>query len=124
MEKKDKRRILVVDDSSFTRKRIIQILKSGGHEIIGEAKDGAEAVEIFKKHKPNLITMDVTMRGKDGITAAKEILALNPEANIIFVSMLEDERHRDDMENLGAVGYVNKKNFRDVLELIETIDEE
>lgn len=118
-----KKRVLVVDDSSFTRKRIIQILKSGGHETVGEAKDGAEAVEVFKKRKPDLVTMDVTMRGKDGITAAKEILTFNPDANIIFISMLEDERHMDDMETLGAVGYVNKKNYKDVLELIEKIDE-
>ena len=115
------KKILVVDDSSFTRKRIIKTLAAGGHEIIGEAKNGIEAVQSYKEQKPDLVTMDVTMRDKDGITAAREILSFDPEANIIFVSILEDDRCKEDIEQMGAVGYVSKKNYRDILKLIEKI---
>jgi two-component system chemotaxis response regulator CheY len=115
------KKVLVVDDSSFTRKRIIQILEQGGHKVVGEAKSGAEAIDAYKKNKPDIVTMDVTMRGKDGITAAKEILSLDSEAHIIFVTMLEDDQCRDNIQKLGAVGYVNKKNYRDMLDLIDKI---
>jgi two-component system chemotaxis response regulator CheY len=115
------KKVLVVDDSSFTRKRIIKALATGGHTIVGEAKNGIEAVESYKQEKPDLVTMDITMRDKDGITAAREILSFDPEANIIFVSILEDERSKKDIEQLGAVGYVSKKNYLDLLRLIDKI---
>ena len=67
------KRILIVDDSSMMRKMISKILLPGGHTIVGEAKNGAEAVELYKTLEPDLVTMDITMRGMDGFTAAKEI---------------------------------------------------
>jgi two-component system chemotaxis response regulator CheY len=113
------KRILVVDDSSMMRKMISKILAPGGHTIVGEAKNGTEAVELYKSLKPDLVTMDITMRGMDGFTAAKEILRFDDKARIIFLSNLDEDKYGQDAQHLGAVGYVNKHKSRELLDIIE-----
>ena len=66
-------RILIVDDAAFMRMMIRDILSKNGFEVVAEAADGAQAIEKYKEHKPDLITMDITMPEMDGITALKEI---------------------------------------------------
>lgn len=83
------KRVLVVDDSNLMRHRIVQCLTEAGHTVVGKARDGTEAVELYQQLKPDVVTMDITMRGKDGISAAKEILLLNPEAAIIFYTLID-----------------------------------
>ena len=114
------KRILVVDDSSMMRKMIEKLLVDSGHTIIGEAKNGAEAVELYKNLKPDLVTMDITMREMDGITAAKEILHHDDAAQIIFLSNLDEEKYGSDALQLGAVGYVNKRKSVEILDLINS----
>ena len=63
--------ILIVDDSSIMRKMIKETLKTAGHDVIGEAKNGDDAVALYKTLKPDLVTMDITMRGMDGFEAAR-----------------------------------------------------
>lgn len=113
------RRILIVDDSSMMRKMIAKTLKPPGHVIIGEAKNGLEAIELYKKLKPDIVTMDITMRDMDGLTAAKEILLFDKDAQILFLSNLEEERYRTEVEKLGAVGFVNKHKSKEILEMIK-----
>lgn len=113
------KRILIVDDSSMMRKMISKILAPGGHTIVGEAKNGTEAVELYKSLKPDLVTMDITMRGMDGFTAAKEILRFDDKARIIFLSNLDEDKYGQDAQHLGAVGYVNKHKSRELLDIIE-----
>lgn len=62
-------RILIVDDAAFMRMMIRDILTKNGYDVVGEASDGAQAIEKYKEHKPDLITMDITMPEMDGITA-------------------------------------------------------
>jgi two-component system chemotaxis response regulator CheY len=93
-------RVLVVDDSGFMRKRIVEELRALGHSIVGEAKGGNEAVEMYRTLKPDLVTMDITMRDKDGITAAKEILTEDPKARIVFLTILKDEKYKAEAEKL------------------------
>jgi len=83
------RRVLVVDDSNLMRHRIVQCLTSAGHQVVGKAKDGNEAVDLYVRVRPDVVTMDITMRGKDGITAAREILAMDPAACIVFYTLLD-----------------------------------
>lgn len=66
-------RILIVDDAAFMRMMIRDILVKNGFEVVGEAQDGAQAIEKFKELRPDLITMDITMPEMDGIAALKEI---------------------------------------------------
>lgn len=66
-------RILIVDDAAFMRMMIRDILTKNGFEVVGEAQDGAQAIEKYKELRPDLITMDITMPEMDGIAALKEI---------------------------------------------------
>ena len=77
-------RILIVDDAKFMRTLVKDALVPKGHEIVGEAENGKEAVDLFRSLKPDLVTMDITMREKDGIEAAQEILEYDNTANIIW----------------------------------------
>jgi len=114
------KRILIVDDSSLMRKMIRKTLEPSGHEIVGEATNGQDAVELYKTLKPDFVTMDVTMRGVDGFMAAKTILNYDDAARIIFLSNLNKEKYSEDAANLGAVGYVNKHKSRQILDLLES----
>ncbi len=113
------KRILIVDDSSIMRKMISKTLKAGGHTIVGEAKNGNEAVELYKELKPDLVTMDITMREMDGFSAAKEILQNDAEARIIFVSNLDEGKYGKNAAQIGAMGYVSKNQARKLLDLID-----
>ena len=113
------KRILIVDDSSMMRKMIRKTLDGRGHSVVGEAKDGQEAIELYKQLQPDVVTMDITMRGMDGFTAAKEILGYDQKAQIIFLSNLNDETYSEDAIELGAVGYVNKSKSTMIIDMIE-----
>ncbi len=111
--------VLVVDDSTFMRKRIINKLKELGCEIVGEARDGNEAVDLYEQLKPDLVTMDITMRGKDGLSASKEILAKYPEAQIIVLTMLKEDDYKTIAQNLGIKGFLLKDDLDNLGELVE-----
>ncbi len=113
------KRILIVDDSSMMRKMITKVLTNrGGHTIIGEAKNGREALEEYIKLKPDLITMDITMGEMDGLSAARAILDHDSQANILFLSNLDKNKYGEDVENIGAIGFVNKHKSQDILDVI------
>jgi len=80
------KRIMVVDDSFFARKMLREILTKHGYEVIGEAKNGEEAVTYFQELNPDLVTMDICMPNLSGIEALDQILELKPETKIIIVS--------------------------------------
>ncbi len=117
------KRILIVDDSSMMRKMVTSLLTPPGHTIAGEAKSGEEAIALYKELQPDLVTMDITMKGMDGVTAAKEILAFDANAQIIFLSNLNEEKYTADVEELGALGFVNKHKRAQILDLINEAEE-
>ncbi len=116
------KRILIVDDSTMMRKIIAKTLKTPGHQIIGEASNGTDALKLYKELNPDLVTMDITMRGMDGLTAAQEILNYDQQAQILFLSNLDEDRYRGKVERLGALGMVKKHRSNEILELIEGMD--
>ena len=113
------KRILIVDDSSMMRKMIAKTLLPAGHVIVGEAKNGLEAIELYKSLKPDIVTMDITMREMDGITAAKKILQFDKSAHIFFLSNLDEEKYRAEVEHLGALGFANKHKSKELLDMLE-----
>ena len=80
MEVASMARVLVVDDAAFMRKMVSDALTKGGHEVVGEAGNGTEAIARFQELKPEVMTLDITMPEKDGLTALKEIIELDPSA--------------------------------------------
>jgi two-component system chemotaxis response regulator CheY len=101
-------RILIVDDAAFMRKMVTDALTKGGHEVIGEAGNGEEAVAQFQALKPDLTTLDITMPEKDGLAALKDIMALDPSAKVIMCSALGQESKVLESIKLGAKDFVVK----------------
>lgn len=102
------KRVVIVDDSGFLAKQIKDFFeKQMGFEVIAIGKDGNEAVSLYKEHKPDLMTMDLTMPNKDGKTAIAEILQEFPDARIVVVSAVKGNTMLECMK-LGARGYVEK----------------
>ncbi len=107
--------ILVVDDSLYLRVMIKKILKKIGHTIVAEAGNGLEAIEMYKEHKPDLVTMDVVMPKLNGLLAIKEILQLDPSSNIIIVTALGHEPMIREALRIGAKDFVIKPFKQDEL---------
>jgi two-component system, chemotaxis family, chemotaxis protein CheY len=101
-------RVLVVDDAAFMRKMVSDALTKAGHEVIGEACNGVEAVASYQSLKPELTTLDITMPEKDGLAALGEIIALDPAARVIMCSALGQESKVLESIKLGARDFVVK----------------
>ncbi len=108
-------RVLVVDDSGFFRRRVKAMLDADPRlEVVGEAANGAEAVEMATKLKPDVITMDIEMPVMDGITATKRIMQDNPRPILMFSSLTTDGAQATlDALDAGAVDYLPKR-FEDI----------
>jgi two-component system chemotaxis response regulator CheY len=113
-------RILIVDDAAFMRMLIRDILTKNGYEVVGEAQDGAQAIEKYKELNPDLITMDITMPEMDGITALKEIRRLDTNAKVIMCSAMGQQAMVIDAIQAGAKDFIVKPFHADrVIEAIK-----
>ena len=101
-------KILVVDDSLIMRRNVTKILESLGHKIIADAKDGQEGIEAYRRCKPDLVTMDITMPEMDGIEAVKGIKKIDKEAKIMMVTSHGQEDMVISAIRAGASGYLLK----------------
>lgn len=101
-------RILVADDASFMRHMIREIVEAEGHEVVGEASDGVEAVDEYKRQQPDLVTMDIVMPRRSGIDAVRGILELDPKARIVMCSALGQESLVTEALEAGASGFIVK----------------
>lgn len=106
---------LIVDDSKFMRKVIREVLESGGHSIIAEADNGADGIEAYKAVKPDFVTMDITMGGKDGLKAVQEILEFDEMAKIVIVSALNENTIRMNDSTIKAAAFITKPFDKDML---------
>jgi len=100
--------IIIVDDSTVMRKIISQILKSEMYDVIGEASNGSEAVDMYKELKPDLVTLDINMPIMDGIEALKEILTFDSEAKIVMLTSESEQKMVLQAVQNGAKNYVVK----------------
>jgi two-component system, chemotaxis family, chemotaxis protein CheY len=99
---------LIVDDSKFMRRIIFDTLTEGGHQVIGEADNGYDALDMYKKDRPDFVTMDITMHGKDGLMAVSEIKNIDSKAKIIVVSALSEKTLRLNDSTIQADAYIVK----------------
>ncbi len=101
-------KILIVDDAAFMRMMVKNILIKEGYEVVGEAENGAQAVEKFKELKPDLVTMDITMPEMDGISAVKEIMKINKGAKVVMCSAMGQQAMVIDAIQAGAKDFIVK----------------
>lgn len=108
-------RIMLADDADFMRLVLKDVLTKNGYEVVAEAKDGREAVEMYRKVLPDLILMDVTMPGMDGLAALKIIREFNPIAKVIMCSALGQKAVVFEAIKAGAATFVVKPFDADLL---------
>jgi two-component system chemotaxis response regulator CheY len=101
-------RVLVVDDAAFMRKMVGDALTNGGHDVVGEAGNGVEAVSQYQALTPDLVTLDITMPEKDGLAALADIMAADPSAKVVMCSALGQESKVLEAIKLGAKDFVVK----------------
>lgn len=101
-------KILIGDDSILARKQLKDVLSSLGATRFVEAVNGSEAVELYLVEKPDLVFLDIIMPIKDGITAVKEIMAEDPNAQIIIVSSIGTQQQLKAAITAGAKDFIQK----------------
>ncbi len=103
-------KIMIVDDSTIVRMVIERYLKLSDVEleIVAQASNGLQAIELFKLHMPDIVTLDITMPEMDGLEALGEMLRLKPEAKIIMISALTSKTTVVRAVNQGAISYLIK----------------
>jgi len=101
-------KILIVDDAAFMRMMLKDILTKGGHEIVGEAENGAVAVEKYNKLRPDLVTMDITMPEMEGIEALRLIKSQHPSAVVIMCSAMGQQHMVVEAIKAGARDFIVK----------------
>jgi two-component system, chemotaxis family, chemotaxis protein CheY len=101
-------RVLVADDASFMRQMIREIVEAEGHEVVGEASDGDEAVAEFKRLHPDIVTMDIVMPRRSGIDAVKGIIELDAGACVVMCSALGQETLVQEALQAGARDFIVK----------------
>ncbi|MDI9442446.1 MAG: response regulator [Firmicutes bacterium] len=100
--------VLITDDTAFMRMTLRNVIEKHGYEVVGEAGDGKEAVELYKELKPDMVTMDITMPRMDGITAIKEIMKIDPNAKIIVCSAMGQKPMVIEALSAGAKDFLVK----------------
>lgn len=115
-------RVLIVDDSLVMRRNLKVILKQGGHEVVGESKNGKQAYMDYINLKPDIVTMDITMPVMNGIESVKKIVGSHPEAKIIMISALAQKKMVYEALENGAQNYILKPiTTEKVLSTIEKV---
>lgn len=107
------KRILIVDDSNFMRQMIIGILPVNMFKVVGEASTGLEALTLYKKLNPDIVTMDITMSDMDGLSAVKEIINFDSKAKIVMVSAMGQKKMVKEAIDAGVKDFILKPFSKD-----------
>ncbi len=102
------KRILVVEDLAVARDFLCQVIQGLGCLLVGTADTGAKAIEAYQLHKPDLVTLDVSLPDVDGLFVLKEIKRLHPEAKVLIVTANSQEMLKKEVVSLGALGILLK----------------
>lgn len=100
--------VLLVDDLKFIKLIERKVLEEAGHQVVGDASNGLEAIRLFQEKKPDIVMMDITMPELNGIEALKKILEIDPHAKIIICSALSHEKFLYQAVKYGAKEYIIK----------------
>ena len=108
-------RVMLVDDSPFSRTLLADILQQGGCEVVGEAESIETLIQVYDECRPDIVTMDIAMPGADGFECTKTLRLHDPGARVILVSSMKDEETEAEARRAGAVGYVQKPVDEEVI---------
>lgn len=101
-------KILVIDDSPFISKAVKKAVEPEGFEVVGQAFNGREGLEMISQYQPEIIVLDVTMPVMDGLETAEHIYQRNPNAKVIMLSAMGDEKLVESAKRIGVKRFLNK----------------
>jgi two-component system chemotaxis response regulator CheY len=114
------KKLMIVDDSNIIRRRIERSQQIDRLEVVGAAANGRDAVDLFRRTQPDVVTMDLTMPEMDGIECVEKLVAINPDVLILVVSALADKATAVEAIEKGANGFLCKpftdRQLNDALE--------
>jgi len=113
--------VLLVDDSKMSRKVLKNILEEEGYSVIAEAGDGLEAIDAYKEHRPDLVTLDITMPNMDGIEALTELINIDPDVNAIMITAAGQQNKLIQALKIGAKKFITKPFEKE--EVINNVNE-
>ena len=100
--------ILIAEDELITRMDIAEIIKEAQHNVVGEASDGFDCIELCRKHRPDLVIMDIKMPILDGIKASKIIMEENIAGCIVLLTAYNDKEYVEEAKKVGVMNYLIK----------------
>jgi two-component system chemotaxis response regulator CheY len=109
------KKVLIVDDALIMRARIKDIATEAGWDIAGMATNGVEAVAKFQELRPDLVTLDIVMPKMDGVAALKQVMDLDPTANVVMVTAVDQKEKLKECIGLGALDFIVKPFEKEVL---------
>lgn len=115
-----KNKLLIVDDALIMRMRIREIALQAGWEVVGEATNGAQAVELYRELRPDLVTLDIVMPQMDGVEALRKIREEEPQARVCMVSAVNQKEKLAECIKLGAIDFIAKPFEKAQLESLFT----
>lgn len=109
-------KVIIIDDDQLVSMSLKTILEASREiEVIDIGGTGKEAIQLYEKHRPDIILLDIHMQGMDGLEAGKQILNTDPEARVLFLTTFSDDEYIIKALRLGAKGYIMKQNFKSIL---------
>jgi DNA-binding NarL/FixJ family response regulator len=115
------RTLLIADDHALFREGVKALLAPAEYEIVAEADNGHDAIQLAQRHQPEIALMDISMPGLNGVDAAREILRVSPRSRVIVLTMHRDHTYLAEALRAGARGYILKS--RGAVELLEAVRE-
>jgi len=99
---------LIVDNAAYARARLRKILEDHRYQVVAEASNSAEAVDCYRRERPDLVTLDLVMTGEHGFQVFSKLKKLDPGVRVVIVSAMVDHDTIERAELLGVKGYVTK----------------
>lgn len=114
--------VLIVDDAMFMRTVLKKMLVDEGYDVVGEASNGDDAIKLSKELKPNVVTLDITMPDRDGISSIEDILKVSPDSKIVMCSAMGQQAMVVDAIKKGARDFIVKPFEKDrVIQAIKNV---
>ncbi len=100
--------LMIVDDALIMRMKIKDIARAAGWNVVAEAQNGEEAVELYERHQPDMVTLDMVMPKLDGLAALRAIREAHPDAQVVMVSAVDQKEKLNDCITSGAMDFIVK----------------
>ena len=113
--------IIIIDDDPLVVESLKTIIEANNIEILAVGYDGHQAIELYKRHRPDLTLMDIRMENLNGLHATEKILAIDKKAKILLITTFQDDEYIGAGLSLGCKGYILKQNINGIIPAIKAV---